>query len=282
MTTLIVCLCLGFAPLDNATTPAPETREESSEATAAATFARQEAPNWKLTIETVPPQKLDLRSDPVLRWSNPAVGRVYGSVFLWTAEGRPIAAASIYRWFAPYTQRTAEFVLLSPHTVVAEREGRKLWTPAAGQVAFQPLDNAPSPDAASKMRLAQMRRLAGEFVPELTDKRVVGEGTEQQLRLLDKPIYQYGAGPEGLVEGALFAFVVGTDPEVLLLIEARETEGKSGWHYALARMNRDAMRVRRNDREVWKVPHLEKPWANPRDHYFLCEISLLSRQANEP
>jgi hypothetical protein len=118
-----------------------------------------------------------------------------------------------------------------------------------------------------------MRRLAGEFVPELTDKRVIGEGTQQQLRLLDKPIYQYGAGPEGLVEGALFAFVVGTDPEVLLLVEARETDGKSGWHYALARMNRDAMRVRRNDREVWSVPYLEKPWGNPQGDYFLSEIA---------
>jgi len=273
MTTLIVCLCLGVAPLDDATPPAPESREESSEATAAAAFARTEAANWKLTIDAGDRHKLDLRSEPVLRWSNPAVGRVYGSVFLWTAEGRPIAAASIYRWYAPYTQRTAEFVLLSPHAVAAEREGRKLWTPAAGQVTFRPLDGAEPPDPSSRKRLAQMRRLAGEFVPELTDKRVIGEGTQQQLRLLDKPIYQYGTGPNGLVEGALFAFVVGTDPEVLLLVEAHESEGKSGWQYALARMNRDAMRVRRNDREVWSVPYLEKPWGNPQGDYFLSEIA---------
>jgi len=227
-------------------------------------------------------RKLDLLTDPVLRWSNPAVGRVYGSVFLWTADGRPIAAASIYRWFAPYTQRTAEFVQLSSHAVVAEREGRKRWTPASGLVTFHPLDNAPLPDKSSRKRAAQMRILAGEFAPELTDKRVIDEGTRQQLRLLEKPIYQYGADSGGLVEGALFAFVVGTDPEVLLLLEVREIEGKALWHYALARMNRDAMRVRHRDREVWSVPFLEKPWADSQSDYFLCEIAIPSRQPVEP
>jgi hypothetical protein len=282
MTTLIVCLFLSALPPDDTKDSAPPAREESAEASETAAFARTEAAHWKLSIDSSPPQQLELRSDPVLRWSNPAVGRVYGSVFLWTSEGRPVAAASIYRWYAPYTQRTAEFVLLSDRPVVAEREGRKVWTPAAGQVSFQPLDGAETPDASSRKRLAQMRRLAGEFVPELTDKRVVGDGTQQQLRLLDKPIYQYGAGPDGLIEGALFAFVVGTDPEVLLLVEARESRGKSAWHYALARMNRDAMRVRRNEREVWSVPFLEKPWGNSRGAYFLSEIDPALRPSTNP
>ena len=39
--------------------------------------------------------------------------------------------------------------------------------------------------------------------------------------------------------GALFAFVVGTDPELLLLVEAAE----QGWRYALSRINRDALSV---------------------------------------
>src|SRR5947199_236570 len=83
------------------------------------------------------------------------------------------------------------------------------------------------------------------------DGRVVVGRAEQQLRLLDQAVYKYGAGDGGLLEGGLFAFVVGTDPEVLLVIEAREREEGRRWHYALARMNRDAMRVRHKDQEVW-------------------------------
>jgi hypothetical protein len=279
MMTLIMFLWLGAPLQDEATATESQTHAEAAEA---ATFARNEADNWKLSCDDGRVRKLDLLADPVLRWSNPAVGRVYGSVFLWTADGRPIAAASIYRWFAPYTQRTAEFVQLSSHAVVAERDGRKRWTPDAGLVKFHPLADAPLPDKSSRKRAAQMRLLAGEFAPELTDKRVINEGTQQQLRLLEKPIYQYGAGAGGLIEGALFAFVVGTDPEVLLLLEAREIEDKAVWHYALARMNRDAMRVRHRDREVWSVPFLEKPWADSRSDYFLHEIPISSRQPVEP
>jgi hypothetical protein len=104
---------------------------------------------------------------------------------------------------------------------------------------------------------------------------VVNEGSQQQLRLMDQPVYQYGAGPDGLLDGSLFAFVVGTDPEVLLLIEARETTDGREWHYALARMNRDAMRVRFRDREVWSAPPLEKPWADPKLDYRTVEIGNL-------
>jgi hypothetical protein len=279
MTTLIMFLCLAAPLQDEAKSPESQTQSEAAEAAA---FARSEADHWKLTCEDSRVRKLDLLADPVLRWSNPAVGRVYGSVFLWTAEGRPIAAASIYRWFAPYTQRTAEFVQLSSHAVVAERDGRKRWTPESRLVKSHPLDDAPPPDNSARKRAAQMRLLAGEFTPELTDKRVINEGTRQQLRLLEKPIYQYGAGPGGLVEGALFAFVVGTDPEVLLLLEAREIEDKAVWHYALARMNRDAMHVRYHDREVWSVPYLEKPWSDSRSDYFLHEIPISSREPVEP
>jgi hypothetical protein len=32
--------------------------------------------------------------------------------------------------------------------------------------------------------------------------------------------------------------LVAADPEALLLIEARETDGARQWHYALAQMNR--------------------------------------------
>jgi hypothetical protein len=243
-----------------------------SESAEAARFARDEAGKWDLFAEGSKRAKFELRAEPLLRWSNPAAGRVYGSVFVWTTAGRPVAAASFYRWFSPYTQRTAEFVSLSPDALSAERLRRKQWSPPAGKVTFQPIPGAPTPDESAKKRLAQMRSLAREFVPELVDRRVVAEGTEQQLRLLEQPVYKYGAGDGGLLDGGLFAFVVGTDPEVLLVIEAREGEEGRRWHYALARMNRDAMRVRHKDHEVWSVPHLETPWSDASSPYLLFTV----------
>ncbi|MBI3864472.1 MAG: hypothetical protein HY290_21530 [Planctomycetia bacterium] len=293
MTSMLLGLALAFFPPADAKEPAAESKAEAkeseqdkaqdrAEAAEAAEFARDEAGHWQLTTNGENRKKLDLHSKPVLRWSNPAVGRVYGSVFVWTSGGRPVAAASFYRFYVPYVQRTAEFVALAPEGLSAEREGRKLWTPSAGQVKFQKLDDAPAPAASANQRLVQMRRLAREFAPELVDRRVVNEGTQQQLRLMDQPVYQYGAGADGLLDGGLFAFVVGTDPEVLLLLECRESAEGRSWHYALARMNRDAMRVRFRDREVWSVPYLETPWDDPKSDYFIVEVGKLDQKAAAP
>jgi hypothetical protein len=277
MTLLLIALLAGNDE-PAAAAPADAATQVQAEADETARFARDEAEQWELSVERADRMKLDLRREPILRWSNPAVGRVYGSVFVWTSGGRPAAVASLYKWYSPYTQRTAEFVSLSPDALVAVRQKRKLWSPPAGQVSFQPIPGAAAPDESSKRRPAQMRSLARGFVPELTDRRVVDGGTRQQLRLLDKPLYQYGAGAGGLLEGGLFAFVVGTDPEVLLLIEARETTERREWHYALARMNRDAVRVNYRDREVWSVPYVENPLADSRAPYHLIDIDLLSAE----
>jgi len=48
---------------------------------------------------------------------------------------------------------------------------------------------------------------------------------------------------------------MGTDPEVLLLLEARRSSDKFHWQYGLARMNDCGMTVSYKDQEVW---HCEK------------------------
>src|SRR5262245_51375301 len=136
------------ANADSSDAPAPV----EAEAAETGRFARDEARNWKLFAEGPKRTKLDLHPEPILRWSNPAVGRVYGSVFVWTSAGRPVALASFYRWFSPYTQRTAEFVTLSPDRLSAERHEQQQWAPAAGKIAFQTIPDAPAPDESARKR----------------------------------------------------------------------------------------------------------------------------------
>jgi hypothetical protein len=56
-----------------------------------------------------------------------------------------------------------------------------------------------------------------------------------------------------VVDGALFTLVStdGTDPEVLLLIEARTEGGKPRWEYACGRFSNRDLHVQRKDKEVW-------------------------------
>ena len=78
-----------------------------------------------------------------------------------------------------------------------------------------------------------------------------------ELRLLPQPLYRYELTDKDspVVDGAVFVYVwtMGTDPEVLLVIEARRTESGVRWHFAPASFtNREAW-VNDQDREVWRV-----------------------------
>ena len=216
-------------------------------------LARREAATYELRLET-DGAPLELHPEPVLQWSNPVVGEIYGGIFLWTSGGRPAAAAAIFKWYSPHTHRTHEFQSLSGQKLAAVRDGSDVWTSGEPGVALKVIPNAPIPAATPAGRLQQMRRLARGFRATI-DHRT--EGTHE-LRLLTQPLYRYAPQEANGGDGALFAFVLGTDPEVLLLIESRPTvEGQLVWHYAPARMNYQPLRMAYDGQEVWNVTTLE-------------------------
>ncbi|HEX5447217.1 MAG TPA: hypothetical protein VFW87_25605 [Pirellulales bacterium] len=80
-------------------------------------------------------------------------------------------------------------------------------------------------------------------------------GERRELRLLTTPLYRYESADPAVIDGALFAFVcnVGTDPEIFLLLEAREEPGGPRWQFALARFGSRDLFVNEGDREVWRA-----------------------------
>lgn len=67
------------------------------------------------------------------------------------------------------------------------------------------------------------------------------------------------------LDGAIFSFVRGTDPELLLLIEAHKVDNAFAWKYAFAPMNSFEFFAQHRDREVWHKPQIASPWQNTRD-----------------
>jgi hypothetical protein len=133
----------------------------------------------------------------------------------------------------------------SPLYPVCTEPGALPWTPKAG-LALTPLPNAPPPDDSPTRRLLQMRNLGKQFGGYMLDLRK----QRWELRLLAQPLYRYDKPPEGVIDGALLALVTdaGTDPEVLLLLEARES---GGWHYALLRFSDSSAYVTHQGKEIW-------------------------------
>ena len=240
--------------------PKPETPDEKELARRALEISRKEASLWELELGTDRPTKLKLNADPVLRWSNPAAGEIYGAVFVWTSNGRPQVVGSIYKWYSPHKHYSTEFQSLAETTMVGSRDGQKMWTPARPGIVFKPVPQAPEPAEGAAVRLRQMREIAGDFVATKTDR----EGNQQKMRLLTQPIYRYASKDAGLLDGGLFTFVEGTDPEVFLLLEARRDKDRYNWQYALTRMNSTRFEATYKGAQVWNVEVL--PWNQVRDH----------------
>jgi hypothetical protein len=226
----------------------------------AATLAKQmlpiyvkEAAEYAIAVESAPQKELEFTKEPVFEWSNPVRNGVQqGVVFLWLRDGRPAALGCIFTQpDAKFPGRKVihEFHALDPEKLLVNRPNAlNEWKPQAG-LARTELPDAAAPAATPGARLVQMRRLAEEF----TGHELERDGKRLELRLLPAPLYRYPAAQTGVVDGALFTLVStdGTDPEVLLLIEARREGGKLRWEYACGRFSNRSLYMQRKGKEVW-------------------------------
>lgn len=195
---------------------------------------------------------------PVQRWSNPiAVQIPDAALFVWTKGQRPAAAAQLFRiGDGPWLQ---EHQSLSRQRLVGSHDGRVFWSTTSDGIEWQrPSMSVSRPADSEKTRLFQMRSIARAYTAEHTPHSNV----PTRLRLLTTPVYQYTQPEEGVVDGALFSFAAGTDPEVLMLIEAwhdPEQEGPSEWRIAFAPMTIFVCRVLRGDETVWSCTYRPPP-----------------------
>jgi hypothetical protein len=90
--------------------------------------------------------------------------------------------------------------------------------------------------------------------------------------LLPKPLYRYDAERTKTLDGGLYAFVIGTDPELLLLLECDTAAEKPEWRFGIGRMNRDILRLKRKDETVWEVPALKEN--SPENVYRFIVLGL--------
>jgi hypothetical protein len=224
---------------------------------------KREAAEYRIVLHTKPATASALRDEPVLRWTNPVRDTDDGLVLLWLSRGRPEAVACFYRAkLGGRSTEAHEFHSLATVPLTATRGGGTVWAPRAPGVSPGPVPGAPRPASTPAERLRQMRALAREFKASVD---LENGGT--QLRLLSQPLFRY----ESETDGALFAFVLTTDPEVLLIIDDRVGDGGHAWHYAFARMSNHSLVAKHRDRVVWGMP-ADLDETNPSKPY--CSRSI--------
>jgi hypothetical protein len=253
--------------------PAADDRAQE-EAAEAERICAAELPRWRLTADGT---AVEMPTESVLKWTNPFAGRVYGNTYVWLQNGRPVAAGCMFRYFDPFRSFNGELAALAGTKIVAMRDGKVVWTPK-DEWKWHAIPGAPAPPSTAAQRLVQMRALAGEFTVEILDTRNIPKGEDQTPRLLPKPLYRYDAERTRTLDGALYAFVLGTDPELLLLLECDTAAAKPEWRFGVGRMNRYLIRLKRNGETVWEVAALK---GDSLEHaYRFMDIGLPRKEPN--
>lgn len=197
-----------------------------------------------------------LIAKPLLRYSDPtrdlmdAKASALADAGVWRLgkEGRPIALVVLELYRAAEGKGTLahEFISLSGKKFSLSHQAQMIqWDATGTDLKLTPFQDAPAPANSSAARLAQMRRLARRFVA----KETLGDNVIE-CRLLSQPIDRYQSDADGIVDGAIFAYANGTNPELGVVLEA----DKEGYRYGAIRLGAAKSSLYLNEREVVSFP----------------------------
>ncbi len=196
-------------------------------------------------------RKAEIVAEPVFRWQNLSrANGQSGAMFVWTFEGRPVVIGGVFS--NPENDRRVimhEFHALGPDRLFPNfRDSESKWLPGAG-VTLKPLPDSPNVAETPAKRMLQMRAISRDFTANSTDN----EKQRWELRLLPRPLYRYDKPQGDVIDGALMALVsdAGTDPEIILILEARKEADGTKWYYRAVRLSISDLYVNYKGERVW-------------------------------
>ncbi|HVA48814.1 MAG TPA: hypothetical protein VNH11_20780, partial [Pirellulales bacterium] len=154
---------------------------------------------------------------PLSSFGDPARMHQRGSFWAWGRTGRPAVFLELWQdadqpelWRHSVTLSSAERLSLN-----AGPSGR--WTPPPAPLETPLIADGPAPAKEEIARLRQAKQQARRFTAhEFWDP----DNSRFELRLLTQPVHRYSDAKMRLQDAAVFILAHGTNPEVVLLIEA--------------------------------------------------------------
>jgi hypothetical protein len=239
MMMMSLILTLGLLGQERPPARGPEIAKESA--------ARLEFMKKSVAVHTLKPAgdpnvTYRLLAEPAIRFTN-SVGTVTdGTIFFWLdADDHPVAAVQVYRVNSGSWRQAFSSLSTVPLTAGS------VWNPRRSGVDFKPVPGAAVPAGTPEQRMRQMREILTGFKAELN----FPPKTWNSLRPLTTPLLRYGKSASELVDGAVFAFVLTTDPEVYLLLEVRRGKNRLEWQYAFAPEANSPIRCTWKGKDAW-------------------------------
>jgi hypothetical protein len=228
--------------------------------------AKQRLEFMQAAVESLEPESSEVKSktalavasQPLLRYSDPTRGgsktaatTVLQDAGVWRlgTEGRPTALVTVEIYRGPDGSRVLafEFLSLTEAKFSLKHKTEKIrWDATGSALDLKELPDAPRPAATAAERLVQMRQLARRFA---ATERLNKESIE--CRLLAQPIERYQSAPEKIVDGAIFAYANGTNPELGVVFES---DGER-WQYGILRLTSAEASVTLDGRQVASYDH---------------------------
>jgi hypothetical protein len=205
---------------------------------------------------------------PLLHYTDADRGIFDGTLWAYGREGRPVVILEMYGGPESNPRYRHATTATSDRPLKMVGAPGIEWTPRGSAITWAPLKSDLAPAAEAGARLRQFKALVKRFsVYQIFEPAAQRE----ELRLLVQPLHRYSDNDQRIRDGILFAYALGTNPEALLFLEARDDRsGGLAWHFGFARRgSMAAVHGLLDGQEVWGVPRLVtvKP-DDPHVHFY--------------
>jgi hypothetical protein len=191
---------------------------------------------------------------PLLYHDDPTRGHTRGSLWGWGVTGRPVALLELWQTGVNRTFWNCGLTNTSGGKLRARLRGTPWWLENDSDVELKEIPGAPVPAADSLQRQRQLKLLAQKFTAhEFWDPN----NSRYELRRLERPVHTYRDETAGLLEGGMYIITNGTNPEIMVAVEARVQPGGKGapvWQFTVGRLSHGEIHVEYDGKEVFSGP----------------------------
>jgi hypothetical protein len=198
--------------------------------------------------------KVERIEKPLLYYGDPTRDNDRGSLWGWGRKGRPVALVELYQNVTDRTKWVYAICNTSGGRLRAARDGNPWWAENESAAELKDVPGAPAPAADAPRRQSQMKMLAQKFTGhQFWDP----DNSRYELRRLERPLHTYRDEANGVLDGGLYTLANGTNPEIMLFLEARvgpQEGAKPVWQYAVGRLAHAELHLLYDGKEVFTAP----------------------------
>jgi hypothetical protein len=219
---------------------------------------------------------------PLLYYGDPTRDNDRGSLWGWGEKGRPVALLELYQNVNDRTKWVYALCNTSGGMLRAKREGEYWWRANESASDLKDIPGAPIAAGDAAQRQRQLKGLAQKFTGhQFWDPN----NSRYELRRLDRPLRTYKDEENGILEGGLYALANGTNPEIMLFIEARtnpKDATKPVWQFTVGRLAHAELHMLYDEREVFEAPRGNKVAGSNKPYWLgFIETPEAKREPNK-